>query len=218
MEVRVSDTPADHAGVWLSRRLRDAVRRRGSASLAVSGGSSAPPLFDALLAADVPWEHITVWQVDERIAPDGDPGRNAGQLDLIPTSVKLMPVTAVDLRAAARRYGSGLPERFDVVHLGLGDDGHTASWPPGDPVVDSDRPCELVGDFNGFPRMTLTPSVVNRARCRLVLTFGRSKAPMIARWLLGDTGLPVDRLRRSATLVFVDPAAVADVPSPIRVR
>ena len=218
MEVRVSDTPADSAGVWLARRLRDAVRRRGSASLAVSGGSSAPPLFDALLAAEVPWEHLTVWQVDERIAPDGDPGRNAGQLEVIPAAVKLMPVTAVDLRAAARRYGSALPERFDVVHLGLGDDGHTASWPPGDPVVDSDRPCELVGDFNGFGRMTLTPAVVNRARCRMVLTFGRSKAPMVARWLLRDPELPVVRLRRSATLLFVDPVAVADLPPPTRIR
>jgi 6-phosphogluconolactonase/glucosamine-6-phosphate isomerase/deaminase len=175
-------------------------------------------LFDALLDEDVPWEHVTVWQVDERIAPDGAPGRNAVQLDHVPASVKLMPVTAVDLRAAARRYGAGLPERFDVVHLGLGDDGHTASWPPGDPVVDSARPCELVGDFNGFRRMTLTPWVVNRARCRLVLTFGRSKAPMVARWLLRDPELPVDRLRRSATLLFVDPAAVADLPSPTRIR
>jgi 6-phosphogluconolactonase/glucosamine-6-phosphate isomerase/deaminase len=217
VELRVSDAPAASAGVWLARRLRDAVRRRGSATLAVSGGSSAPPMFDALLGEDVPWQHITVWQVDERIAPDGDPGRNAGQLDLIPASVKLMPVTASDLRAAARRYGAGLPERFDVVHLGLGDDGHTASWPPGDGVVDSDRPCELVGDFNGFRRMTLTPSVVNRARSRLMLTFGRSKAPMVARWMLRDPDLPVDRLRRSGTWVFVDDAAVADLPSPTRV-
>ncbi|HYN33776.1 MAG TPA: 6-phosphogluconolactonase [Ilumatobacteraceae bacterium] len=218
MEVHVSDAPAASAGVWLARRLRDAVRRRDSASLAVSGGSSAPPLFDALLEEDVPWAQITVWQVDERIAPDGDPGRNAGQLALIPASVKLMPVTDGDLQAAARRYGAGLPERFDVVHLGLGDDGHTASWPPGDAVVDSDRPCEVVGDFNGFARMTLTPLVVNRARSRLVLTFGRSKAPMVARWLLRDPELPVDRLRRSATVAFVDPAAVADLPPPTRVR
>jgi 6-phosphogluconolactonase/glucosamine-6-phosphate isomerase/deaminase len=211
MELRVSDDPAASAGVWLARRLRDAVRRRGSATLALSGGSSAPPMLDALLGQEVPWEHVRVWQVDERIAPDGDPGRNATQLDPIPASVELMPVTARDLRAAARRYAAGLPERFDVVHLGLGDDGHTASWPPGDAVVDSDRPCELVGDFNGFRRMTLTPSVVNRARSRLVLTFGRSKAPMVARWLSGDPDLPVDRLRRSGTWVFVDPAAVADV-------
>ena len=200
----------------MAHRLRDAVRRRGSATLALSGGTSAPPMFDALLGEEVPWEHIRVWQVDERIAPDGDPGRNAAQLDPIPASVELMPVTARDLRAAARRYAAGLPERFDVVHLGLGDDGHTASWPPGDPVVESHRPCELVGDFNGFRRMTLTPSVVNQARSRLVLTFGRSKAPMVARWLSGDPDLPVDRLRRSGTWVFVDPAAVADVPSTTR--
>jgi 6-phosphogluconolactonase/glucosamine-6-phosphate isomerase/deaminase len=102
-----------------------------------------------------------------------------------------------------------------VVHLGLGDDGHTASWPPGDPVVDSDRSCEVVGEFNGFERMTLTPPVVNAARCRLMLTFGASKAPMVQRWLLRDAALPVSRLRRSATWVMLDPAAAGDLPEPL---
>ncbi len=138
VELRVTDDPAAEAGRWLARRLRDAVARRGTASLAVSGGSSAPPMFDVLLAQDVPWDAVTVWQVDERIAPDGHPERNAGQLVDFPCRVELMPVTDDDLADAARRYGAGLPERFDVVHLGLGGDGHTASWPPGDPVVDSE--------------------------------------------------------------------------------
>lgn len=181
--------------------------------MAVSGGSSAPPMFEALLADDVPWRHVTIWQVDERVAPDGHLERNALQLADLPATVKLMPVTAVDLAAAARRYGAGLPERFDVVHLGLGDDGHTASWPPGDPVVDSHRPCEVIGEFNGFRRMTLTPPVVNAARARLMMTYGDSKAPMVERWLLRDPALPVDRVRRSGTWAFVDPAAVADLPT-----
>jgi 6-phosphogluconolactonase/glucosamine-6-phosphate isomerase/deaminase len=175
-------------------------------------------MIEALLGGDVPWKRVTVWQVDERIAPDGEPARNAGQLDSIPATVKLMPVTAGDLGAAARRYGAGLPERFDAVHLGLGDDGHTASWPPGDDVVDSARPCELVEEFNGFRRMTLTPPVVNRARIRMVLGFGSSKAPMVARWLLRDPDVPIDRVRRSGTWVFVDPAAVAHLPPPIRLE
>ena len=154
-----------------------------------------------------------MWQVDERIAPDGDPARNAGQLAELPCRVRLMPVTSPDLRAAARRYGASLPERFDVVHLGLGSDGHTASWPPGDAVIDSARACEVTGEFNGLRRMTITPPVVNAARSRLVLTFGSSKATMVARWMLRDPSLPVDRVRRSGTWTFLDPAAAADLPA-----
>jgi 6-phosphogluconolactonase/glucosamine-6-phosphate isomerase/deaminase len=214
----VSDDPAEAAASWLARRLRDAVRRRGCATIAVSGGSTAPPLFAALARLDMPWEQLQLWQVDERVAPDGHAERNAGQLGGqlagLAATVHLMPVTAADLDAAAARYGATLPERFDVVHLGLGDDGHTASWPPGDRVVDSTRPCEVIGEFNGFRRMTLTPRVVNAARSRLMLTHGAAKAPMVARWLLRDPDLPVDRVRRSDTWVFVDAAAVADLPAP----
>jgi 6-phosphogluconolactonase/glucosamine-6-phosphate isomerase/deaminase len=145
------------------------------------------------------------------VAPDGHPERNAGQLAVLPAEIRPMPVTVDDPDEAARRYGEGLPVRFDVVHLGLGDDGHTASWPPGDPVVDSRRPCEVVGEFNGFRRMTLTPPVVNAARARLMLTTGASKAPLVARWSRRDRTLPVTRVHRTATWVFLDPAAAADV-------
>lgn len=214
MDLRVTDDPAAAAGRWLSRRLRDAVRRRGVAAIAVSGGSSAPPMFDVLLAQDVPWSQVTVWQVDERVVPDGHPGRNAGQLAGFPCRVELMPVTDADLAAAASRYAAGLPDRFDVVHLGLGDDGHTASWPPGHAVVDSGARCEAIGEFNGYRRMTLTPPVVNAARSRLVLAFGESKAPMVRRWLLSDPSIPVARLRRTDTWVMLDPAAVSELPEP----
>jgi 6-phosphogluconolactonase/glucosamine-6-phosphate isomerase/deaminase len=214
MEVRVTDDPAADAGRWLARRTRDAVRRRGTAALALSGGGSAPPMFEVLLTQDVPWHAVRVWQVDERVAPDGHPERNALQLADFPCPVELMPVTADDLTQAARRYADGLPDRFDVVHLGLGDDGHTASWPPGHRVIDSDLPCEVIGEFNGFARMTLTPPVVNAARARLMLTFGESKASVVQRWFLRDAALPVSRLRRSDTWVMLDGAAAADLPEP----
>jgi 6-phosphogluconolactonase/glucosamine-6-phosphate isomerase/deaminase len=214
VEIRVSEDPAAAAGTWLAEQIREAVRRRGEALVAVSGGSTAPPMFRALLDHDVPWERTTIWQVDERVAPDGDPARNAGQLVPLPCQIRLMPVADTDLVAGARRYGAGLPERFDVVHLGLGSDGHTASWPPGDRVVDSEQPCETTGEFNGFARMTLTPPVVNAARCRLMLTLGASKAPMVARWLLHDPSIPADRVRRDDTWLFLDPAAAEDLPSP----
>jgi 6-phosphogluconolactonase/glucosamine-6-phosphate isomerase/deaminase len=214
MDLRVSDDPSNDAATWIARRLRDSVRRRGVASLAVSGGSTAPPMFEVLATLDVPWEHVTIWQVDERVAPDGHPERNAGQLGLLPARCKPMPVTSKDLRAAAARYGRSLPAQFDVVHLGLGPDGHTASWPAGHDVLGSTRPVEAIGEFNGFERMTLTPPVVNHARARVMLTWGADKASMVERWFLRDPDLPVTHLRRAGTIVFADPTAAADLPLP----
>jgi 6-phosphogluconolactonase/glucosamine-6-phosphate isomerase/deaminase len=118
-----------------------------------------------------------------------------------------MPVTVRDLQAGARRYAAKLPDRFDVVHLGLGDDGHTASWPPGDGVVDSERSVDLCDEYAGTVRMTLTPRVVNAARARVMLAVGASKRPMMERWLAGDATLPVHRVRRTDMLVVLDRAA-----------
>jgi len=208
MDIRVGPEAAERAAVWIARRLRDAHRRRGEALLALSGGSTAPPMIAALLDDDVPWETTTVWQVDERVAPDGDDRRNANQLAALPCRVRLMPVTGSDLRRAARQYGALLPERLDVVHLGIGDDGHTASWPPGDAgPVESVRPVEVVPEFHGVPRMTLTRQGVNDARSRVVLTVGASKRETVERWLLRDPALPITAVRSTSTWVFIDDAA-----------
>lgn len=214
MDFRVAEQPAIVAAASIARRLSGALRRRSVASVALSGGSTAPAMIDALIGHDLAWEAITVWQVDERIAPDGDPARNANQLVALPCEVRLMPVTAGDLDAAADDYAAALPERFDIVHLGIGDDGHTASWPPGDlAVVRSPRKVELTSaTFNGLRRMTLTPTVVNGARSRLVLATGAAKRPVIERWLLRDPALPVSLVRRSATAVVLDHAAAPAVP------
>jgi 6-phosphogluconolactonase/glucosamine-6-phosphate isomerase/deaminase len=124
-----------------------------------------------------------------------------------------MAVTTTDLRAAARRYAASLPDRFDVVHLGLGGDGHTASWPPGDSgVLTSGRAVELVDEFNGHRRMKLTPRVVNGARSRLVLAVGAAKKPMVERWLLGDGSIPVTAVRRAHTWLFLDAPAAPTAP------
>jgi 6-phosphogluconolactonase/glucosamine-6-phosphate isomerase/deaminase len=181
-------------------------------------------MLAVLATLDVPWPAVEVFQVDERVAPDGDPDRNAGQLAVLAVQrrrLHLMPVTSTDLGAAAARYAARLPEQFDIVHLGMGDDGHTASWPPGDPVIDSARRVDISGEFNGRVRMTLTPGTVNRARMRLVLVTGAGKAPMVERWLAGDptittpdpnpipnpNPLPIQRVRRSDTVVVLDGAA-----------
>lgn len=208
MDIRVGPEAPERAAAWIAHRLRDAHRRRGLAHVALSGGSTAPPMIEALLAEDVPWKAVTAWQVDERVAPDGDPDRNAGQLAALPCVVEPMPVTSSDLARAARRYGKHLPHQLDVVHLGLGDDGHTASWPPGDDgPISSARRVELIEMFNGRPRMTLTRRVVNNARSRAVLATGPAKRDMVGRWLLDDPSLPISAVRSSNTWVFLDIAA-----------
>ena len=205
--IRIDDDAPRRAARSIARRLASALRARGSATLAVSGGSTAPPMLAALAAAGLPWDRIGVWQVDERVAPDGHPDRNATQLADFPGRHHLMPVTAADLGRACSRYAAGLPERFDVVHLGMGPDGHAASWPPGDPVIDSERPVALSEVYQGRVRMTLTPGVVNAAIGRVVLITGADKAPAVAAWLAGDDDLPIARVRRTNTVVVLDPAA-----------
>jgi 6-phosphogluconolactonase/glucosamine-6-phosphate isomerase/deaminase len=209
-----AEAAAASAADWMAERLADAVQARGAATVAVSGGGTAPPLFEALMQHRLPWDHISVWQVDERVVPDGHPERNASQLDVLGGRTHPMPVTADDLDQAALDYGDSLPEQFDVVHLGVGADGHTASWPPGDrAVVSSNRPVEVIDEFNGFRRMTLTPKVVNAARSRLILTLGSDHAEAVTRWRDGDRSLPVAEIDLAEALVVVDEAAAGSAGS-----
>jgi 6-phosphogluconolactonase len=213
MEIRVVADPAAAARLAadvIARSLRSAVRRRGKAAIAVSGGTTPALMLADLATADVAWHLVTVFQVDERVAPDGDPDRNLTMLDALSSTrvrIEAMPVTPLDLHRAACDYAGRLPERLDVVHLGLGDDGHTASWPPGDPVVDSPSLVAISAEYRGRVRMTLTPRAVNAARARLVLATGAAKAAPISEWLAGDRTLPIARVHRTGTLLVVDEAA-----------
>jgi len=215
MEIHVAADPeaaAAYTARRIARRLADAVSAQGAAAVAFSGGSTPRAMLALLAEVDLPWKAITAYQVDERVAPDGDPERNAGMLDVLPVpkrNLKEMPVTAKNLAAACRRYAATLPDVFDVVHLGMGDDGHTASWPPGDPVVEVTAPVAMCGLFNGRIRMTLTPAVVNAARWRIVQVSGAGKAPAVRGWMDGDVSLPITHVRRTATLASLDAAAAA---------
>jgi 6-phosphogluconolactonase/glucosamine-6-phosphate isomerase/deaminase len=212
-------TAAQETAAWVARQLRNAVSRRGAATVAFSGGSTPALMLAALAELDLPWEVTSVFQVDERIAPDGDPDRNATLLDVLRPrgpSIELMPVTGRDLDAAVLRYAERLPDKLDVVHLGLGDDGHTASWPPGDPVIDASGKVALSAEYKGRRRMTLTVDAVNAARHRVVLATGRAKAPVVERWLLDDHGLPVDRVGRANTVLVLDSDAAARLPHQAR--
>jgi 6-phosphogluconolactonase len=209
----------------VAERLAKTVAARGRATLAVSGGSTPLAFFAELAGRAVPWEAVHVFQVDERVAPAGDPDRNltglrAALLDrvAIPAgNVHAMPVEDYDLDAAAARYAdevralAGPDGGLDVLHLGLGDDGHTASWPPGDPVVDAAADVAVVGPFNGRMRMTLTPPAVNRAGWIIWEIAGAAKAPVVPRLLAGDPALPCSHVRRRDVTVLADAAAAARI-------
>jgi len=189
-----------------------AIAERGLLTFAVSGGRTPWAMF-ADLAGKLPWEKVTIFQVDERIAPDGDPDRNLTQLErsLPPggaADVRAMPVWAEDLEEAAAMYAAALPERLDLVHLGLGPDGHTASLIPGDPVLDvCDRDVAITGEYQGRRRMTLTYPVLNGAGQILWLVTGDDKVDALARLRAGDPSIPAGRVSTANALVVADAAA-----------
>jgi 6-phosphogluconolactonase len=213
------------AAAFIAAEARAAVAARGRFVLAVSGGRSPWQMLEALAAEDVPWAAVQLVQVDERVAPAGDPDRNAthigesllGRAPLGGDQVHLMPVEAGDLAAAAARYAgtlnalAGVPAMLDLVHLGLGPDGHTASLVPGDPVLHvTDADVALTGVYQGHRRMTLTYPVLDRARRALWLVTGDDKPAMLARLRARDPTIPAGRVRAPA-VVFADSAAARDL-------
>jgi 6-phosphogluconolactonase len=200
----------------IAQHVQQAVAERGVAHVAVSGGDSPIPMFEVLAGLRLPWDRLHLYQVDERVAPDGHEDRNAEGLRWallerapIPREhVHLMPVTADDLQTAADEYGALLPDAFDVVHLGIGDDGHTASWPPEHPVLEvTDRAVEVVGPFNGRLRMTLTPPAVARGRRIVWLVDGGERRTALERLLAGDPATPATHAKRDNAIVFCDGTA-----------
>jgi 6-phosphogluconolactonase len=196
----------------VSAQAHAAIADRGRFTLAVSGGRTPWAMF-AHLAGKMPWEKVTIYQVDERVAPDGDPDRNLTQLERsLPAGgaadVRAMPVESGDLEEAAGAYASALPPALDLVHLGLGPDGHTASLIPGDPVLDVvDRDVAITGAYQGRQRMTLTYPVLNRARQVLWLVTGADKVDALRRLRDGDRSIPAGRVETREALILADQAA-----------
>ena len=211
------DAVARRAADVVAASAREAIDARGRFTFAVSGGRTPWAMFRDLADEDVPWGKVGIWQVDERIAPDGDADRNlTSLLPVIPSEADLrpMPVTEADLEAAAARYAGSLPNVFDLVHLGMGDDGHTASLVPDDPVLDvTDRDVAVTGEYRGLRRMTLTYRVLDRARRVLWLIDGDDKTAMVPRLIAGDRSIPAGRVATAEQLVVVDAAAAGEVTS-----
>jgi 6-phosphogluconolactonase/glucosamine-6-phosphate isomerase/deaminase len=177
---------------------------------AISGGEGPLPMFRRLEDHHLPWELIETWQVDERVAPPGDPARNASrQMAALPgeamTGIRWMPVEDEDLDSAAARYATTLPARFDVVHLGLGADGHTASLVPDDPVLDvRDRDVAVTGPYDGRRRMTLTYPGLSRATQVIWFVTGSDKRDALERLVGGDRSIPAARVPVEDQIVVTD--------------
>jgi 6-phosphogluconolactonase len=234
MKLEVFDDPdavARAAAATIAGDARAAVTARGRFIMAVSGGHTPWIMLRALAGEEVPWKDVHVFQVDERIAPAGDPDRNLTHLrasllehaPLPPEQIYPMPVELPDLPAAAKQYAqtlekiAGSPPVLDLAHLGMGPDGHTASLVPGDPVGNiTDADVGLTGVYVGRRRMTLTYPVLNRSRRILWLMTGSEKVAMLPRLLEGDTTIPAGRISRDQAVVLADKAAAANVPSKYR--
>lgn len=206
----VSKAAAEH----VAAAARDAVAARGAFSLAVSGGRSPWAMFADLADLDMPWESVEIYQVDERIAPEGDPLRNLTHLreslgPQLPVQIHPMPVEDPDAERAARDYAGELPATIDLIHLGIGPDGHTASLVPGDPILDvTDRLVAVTGgEYQGTHRMSMTYPELAKTRGLLWLITGEDKREPLQQLLAGDPSIPAGRVVAPASVILADAAA-----------
>ncbi len=206
----------------IAAEAHDAVASRGRFALAVSGGRTPWRMLELLARLELPWSALHVFQVDERVAPAGHADRNWTRLHAAlagpaaaGAQLHPMPVEAEDLEAGAAAYAAelaacaGQPPILDLVHLGLGGDGHTASLVPGDPVLAvSDRDVALTGGaYQGRRRMTLTFPALGRARALLWVVTGAEKAEALSRLRVGDASIPAGRVPPSRAEILADAAA-----------
>ena len=221
-----ADSVARAAAAAIAADTRAAIATRGRFALAVSGGHTPWIMLRALAGEDIPWAGVHVCQVDERVAPDGHTDRNLTHLresllqhaPLRPEQIHAMPVETADLQAAATQYAlalrqiAGSPPVLDLIHLGLGPDGHTASLVPGDPVLDvTHADVAPTGVYQGRRRMTLTYPMLNRARRVLWVVTGSEKVEMLRRLRDGDLSIPAGRVRREQALLLADRAAAGQL-------
>jgi 6-phosphogluconolactonase len=220
---------ADAAAEWLATAARSAIAARGQFLVAVSGGKTPWMMLGRLVRHDLPWDRIHLFQVDERIAPTGDPDRNLthlqasleGLLSDVHPHIHAMPVELTHPDAAAAAYSKTLRQIagetgvLDVVHLGLGTDGHTASLVPDDPVLTvQDRDVAVTEIYQGRRRLTITYPVIQRARQRLWLATGVSKIPMLQRLWSSDPAIPAGCITTTDSVLLTDQDAAVITETP----
>ncbi len=235
LDVVDDDLWSRRAADVMAAAITAAVERRGRCLMAISGGSSPLDVFDRLAGLDVPWADVTIVQVDERVVPPDSPARNLAaqfeRLGDVGARWLPLPVDALlaedfpdesDLNEVAAEFlqqltdTAGDPPVFDLVHLGLGSDGHTASLLPGDPAVGELRRyvalTELYGSGESMNRrLTLTRPVLDRSRMILWLISGASKGPMLKRLLDGDMSIPAGLIHPPHSVVVADHSAARAV-------
>ncbi len=210
-----ADAASRYAAEAVAVAGQDAVEARGEFDLALSGGKTPWAMIGLLGEMEgMPWEEAHIFQVDERVAPPGDDARNLTHLVQMlsidhQSALRPMPVTSRDLELSAAEYEVHVPERLDLVHLGLGPDGHTASLVPGDSVLEvDDRRVAMTGaPYQGHLRMTLTYPALAAARQILWLVLGEAGREPLAKLLAGDKSVPAGRVENENMLVVCDEAA-----------
>lgn len=229
IEVHDSDSSvAEKGAAVIAKEATKAIAARGRFVLAVSGGHTPWLMLTALAKTDLPWSAIHVVQVDERVAPAGDNDRNLTHLQeslsssqMPPEQIHAMPVESPDLQRAVAEYSltlerlAGSPPVLDLVHLGLGPDGHTASLVPGDPVLTiEDANVAVTAPYQGRRRITFP--ILNRSRQILWVVTGRDKEQMLNRLMAGDESIPAGQVRRERSLVLADSAAAGQLSAELR--
>ncbi|SDA90274.1 6-phosphogluconolactonase [Algoriphagus alkaliphilus] len=229
MEIRTfqsADEVAKEAAIYIADRIRENVTRKGSFTMAISGGRTPWEMIKELAKEDLHWEKVFLFQVDERIAPDAHPDRNLTQLFKAIEGTKLvlrlnifpMRVTADNLNEACEEYADHITRltengKFDLIHLGLGTDGHTASLVPGDAVLAvQDKTVAITGDtYQGRHRMTLTYPLINQAAKILWVITGAEKAEMLNRLLHQDPSIPAGKIDQYHAIVLTEESASVEI-------
>ncbi len=222
MDIEVCANP-EEAAAWGAKIIAEhamaAIAKRGRACIALSGGHTPWAMLTLLAKRNLPWNKLTVFQVDERQCPQDCNDRNYKHLkDILPVKCHIEAMPVEDLEGGSMAYARrlqtlvGTPAILDIVHLGLGADGHTASLVPNDPVLEvTDRDVAWTAPYQGHRRMTLTYPAINRAHFVFWLVDGAGKRDALARLMSGDRGIPAGRIRATRQQVIADAAAAAGI-------
>lgn len=229
MEIRTfqsADEVAKEAAIFIADRIRESIVKKGFFTMAISGGRTPWEMIKELAQEDLPWEKVHLFQVDERMAPDAHQDRNLTQLFKSIEGTKLvlrlnifpMRVNAEDLDDACGEYESHILRitengKLDLVHLGIGTDGHTASLVPDDSVLEIvDKGVAVTsGEYQGRLRMTLTYPLINQAEKILWVITGAEKADMLNRLLHRDPSIPAGKIDQHHAIVFTEESAAIKI-------